>query len=138
MDKFPDSPYMDTIMIMGTQSLTSVILSSTTTGLRNISFQSCSNLQSLRMPGIGSNFHGFMGGGGIYSKIFSGLDLRYCNLNAAALNQVYTDLATASPYKGSAYIRVYGNPGISTDSPSIATAKGYVVYGSSSEGSTAP
>ena len=45
------------------------------------------------------------------------------SLNAAALDQFYTDLAA-----GTGAIYVASNPGISDDTPSIATEKGYTVY----------
>lgn len=47
------------------------------------------------------------------------------SLGAAALDQFYTDLAI-----GSGALYVEGNPGIASDTPAIATAKGYTVYGS--------
>jgi len=47
------------------------------------------------------------------------------SLNAAALNQFYTDLLG-----GSGALYVAGNPGIAADDPTIATAKGYTVFGS--------
>ena len=46
-------------------------------------------------------------------------------LDAAALDQFYTDLSS-----GSGALYVAGNPGITSDTPTIATAKGYTVYGS--------
>jgi hypothetical protein len=46
-------------------------------------------------------------------------------LSAAALDQFYTDLAA-----GGGDIFVSGNPGTASDSPTIATAKGYTVFGS--------
>ena len=47
------------------------------------------------------------------------------SLNAAALDQFYSDLLS-----GSGALYVAGNTGIATDTPSIATTKGYTVYGS--------
>ena len=47
-------------------------------------------------------------------------------LSAAALNQLYTDLSNAN----NGVIVVHGNPGTSADDPSVATAKGYIIYGS--------
>jgi hypothetical protein len=47
------------------------------------------------------------------------------SLNAAALDQFYTDLTA-----GTGALYVAGNPGITSDTPTIATAKGYTVYGS--------
>jgi len=50
-----------------------------------------------------------------------------CLLNAAALDAIYTALGTAS---GSQTITVTGNYGTPTDTPSIATGKGWTVAGS--------
>ena len=47
------------------------------------------------------------------------------SLNAAALDQFYTDLLT-----GTGALYVESNAGTSSDTPSIATTKGYTVYGS--------
>lgn len=47
------------------------------------------------------------------------------SLSAAALDQFYTDLLA-----GSGDLFVNGNPGIVADTPTIATAKGYAVFGS--------
>lgn len=46
-------------------------------------------------------------------------------LNAAALDQFYTDLLN-----GIGNLYVTGNPGIVSDTPTIATGKGYTVFGS--------
>lgn len=56
----------------------------------------------------------------------AGANLSANQLNASALNALYEDLASVS--SGSIYVA--GNPGVSADSPSIAVAKGYTVYGS--------
>jgi hypothetical protein len=53
------------------------------------------------------------------------LNIGYNNLDSSALNQFYTDLLY-----GSAIINVSDNTGGDSDDPSIATAKGYTVYGS--------
>jgi len=45
-----------------------------------------------------------------------------CNLGPEALDDIYTNLATAT-----ATITVTGNWGVSGDDPSIATAKGWTV-----------
>ncbi len=59
----------------------------------------------------------------------SGVQAIYSNeLNAAALNQFYTDLGATTP--GTGFLDVSGNSGITTDDPTIATNKGYVVFGS--------
>lgn len=47
------------------------------------------------------------------------------NLSAEALDQFYTDLDS-----GTGSLFVQGNPGIDADDPTIATAKGYTVFGS--------
>jgi len=52
--------------------------------------------------------------------------LRNNDLAAADLNQFYTDLGASDAGR----LSVQGNPGISADTPSIATAKGYTVFGS--------
>ena len=54
-----------------------------------------------------------------------GLDIAGQNLDAAQLDQLYADLATVAA--GTLVVR--GNPGTSNDTPSIASAKGYTVYG---------
>lgn len=56
------------------------------------------------------------------------LDLRINQLSATALNDIFTDLGNAggSPI-GIPIIHVATNPGAATCTPSIATAKGYVV-----------
>lgn len=48
-----------------------------------------------------------------------------CNLSAAALNEIYTNLATVTGQT----ITVTGNPGTTSDDPTIATAKGWTVTG---------
>ena len=48
-----------------------------------------------------------------------------CNLNAAALNRIFTDLGTVT----SATITITGTPGAATCNRSIATAKGWTVMG---------
>jgi hypothetical protein len=48
-----------------------------------------------------------------------------CNLSAAALNEIYTNLATATAKT----ITVTGNYGAASDDPTIATAKGWTVTG---------
>jgi hypothetical protein len=52
--------------------------------------------------------------------------LKNNDLAAADLNQFYTDLGACDD----GILSVQGNPGISSDTPSIATAKGYTVFGS--------
>jgi len=52
------------------------------------------------------------------------ISLQNCCLSATELNEVYSNLENAS-----ATITVTGNPGITSDNPSIATAKGWTVTG---------
>lgn len=47
------------------------------------------------------------------------------SLSSIALNQFYSDISS-----GSGFLYVDGNPGIDADDPTIATAKGYTVFGS--------
>lgn len=58
------------------------------------------------------------------------LNIAYNNLDSTALNQLYTDLL-----KGTGTLEISDNTGADNDDPSIATSKGYTVYGSLS-GST--
>lgn len=53
------------------------------------------------------------------------LSVASCNLNAAALNRIFTDLGTAT----SATITITGTPGAAACDRSIATAKGWTVTG---------
>lgn len=81
------------------------------------------SLVSLRAVGFepeGLYYLGYYG-----PSVSYGADIGNNALSAAALNQFYTDLAP-----GNGHIFVGGNPGVSGDTPSIATAKGHVVYGS--------
>lgn len=56
-----------------------------------------------------------------------GLEITDQDLDATALNQLYTDLGTASTANNQLVVRL--NPGTASDNPSIATAKNYAVYG---------
>lgn len=56
-----------------------------------------------------------------------GLDITDQDLDANALNQLYTDLGTAGTANNQLVVRL--NPGTASDNPSIATAKNYAVYG---------
>lgn len=53
------------------------------------------------------------------------VSLASCNLNAAALNRIFTDLGTVT----TATITITGTPGAATCDRSIATAKGWTVTG---------
>lgn len=77
---------------------------------------------------------------GIFSTFYNyyegGVQLQNNNLSAEALNQFYSDIAPLptgiETYPGQVLgmIRVSDNPGTVGDDPTIATAKGYTVYGS--------
>lgn len=65
-----------------------------------------------------------------YGSVYSSGSAAECDLtgnllSAQGLNTVYTDLLG-----GSGSLFVTGNPGIDADDPTIATAKGYTVFGS--------
>lgn len=65
----------------------------------------------------------------VQQYIYGPPEFAYLNNNdlaAADLNQFYTDLGACDAGR----LSVQGNPGISADTPSIATAKGYTVFGS--------
>ena len=66
--------------------------------------------------------------GGISYYHSAGLGVAGQQLSAAALNQLYTDLVQRT--SGSGSILVHNNPGTAADDPTIATGKGYTVYGS--------
>lgn len=91
-----------------------------------------SSITEIRAVGTTIN-HPSGGASTYYSQVRydkGGLDISGHLLNAAALDQLYTDLGDASSYSGTNPLKVRGNPGVSGDTPSIATAKNYTVYGS--------
>jgi predicted dienelactone hydrolase len=83
------------------------------------------SLSSLRIQNCSFNNPSTYTYGGYNLLVSGGAELSLCNFNAAALDQIYTDLAA-----GDGYLLVSNNTGTSTDNPSIATAKGYTVLGS--------
>lgn len=99
-------------------SLTSLDVS----GLTNLEklFVQNNALTSLRAVGVGQQL-----GGRAFPFPNYAVDISQNNLSAAALDQFYTDLVS-----GNGVITVSGNPGTTTDNPSIATAKGHSIYGS--------
>lgn len=77
---------------------------------------------------------GVIGSGGMYSQwgpypanVMEGINVAGQSLSAAALNQLYEDLGNGI---NSARIFVPGNPGTADDNESIATGKGYTIFGS--------
>ena len=67
-------------------------------------------------------FTGWTGNG------FGYLTAQNNQLSATALDAFYTSLGTFS--SGKNYLNVFNNPGTTADTPSIATSKGWMVYGS--------
>ena len=126
---FPKSSEMTIISLSNSPLVTSVELPPEAASIASTVYISGNtNLTSIRMVNYGSNFREYRLQ---YSKQSKALDIRSNGLTAAGLNQVYTDLSSSPPtgyYFGA--VRVAGNPGTSTDDPTIATNKGYVVYGS--------
>ena len=59
--------------------------------------------------------------------VTEGINVAGQTLSAAALNQLYEDLGNGI---NSARIFVPGNPGTAEDNESIATGKGYTIFGS--------
>lgn len=112
--------------------MTSVVIDST--GLTSFTVPTTSNLARIEITGnpsltsvraVGQN-------PAVYkywssNSFQDGVKLQNNNLSAAALDQFYTDLTTPL---FTSYIRVDGNPGVGSDNPAIATAKGYTVLGS--------
>jgi hypothetical protein len=92
-------------------------------GLTALTVLYCNNnsLTSLRAQNVGFS------GGYYYSSYSASYAATISNnqLGAAALDQFYTDLAA-----GDSPLMVFNNPGTTGDDPSIATNKGYTVYGS--------
>ena len=78
-------------------------------------------LTSLRAQGVSLTY------GQYYSASYTqgGVQVQDNQLSAAALNQFYADLLP-----GTAALLVGNNPGTTGDDPTIATGKGYTVYGS--------
>lgn len=95
-------------------------------------FSECENLKTVTgiKAQIGDSFTAAFGFCGSLKSIGStGIrtthDLSFCNLSSTELNNHYTNLGTVSDKS----ITVTGNPGTSSDNPSIATAKGWTVIG---------
>ena len=106
-----------------TQINTAIMHSSSywsTFGGSNLS-QSITEIRAVNVVGT-SPSHGLSA----YGYAQGGINLAGQNLDATALNQLYTDLGSGS----NDGMIVQGNPGTSSDSPSIATAKGWTIYGS--------
>jgi len=99
-------------MFSGCYNLTSVpeLITTSVTSLSNFSgmFGSCANLTSIKAKNFNFTF-----------------SVASCKLSATALNEIYTNLPTATGQT----ITVTGNYGVATDDTTIATAKGWTVTG---------
>jgi hypothetical protein len=142
-------------MFSGCTSLQSVSLdTSSGTNFSNM-FSGCTSLQSVSLDtSSGTNFSNMFSGcrslaalpaldmssGTNFSSILfntqslarveaTGIKVSFsvanCSLSAAALNEIYTNLATVTGQT----ITVSGNYGTASDNPIIATAKGWTVTG---------
>jgi hypothetical protein len=101
---------------------TSFTVPATSNVVGSITISNNSSMTSIRMVGQNPVTYKYFSSYSFNAGIF----ISNNNLNAAALNQVYTDLAGVPQ---PSYIQVAGNPGTGTDNPAIATAKGWVVLG---------
>lgn len=88
-----------------------------------------STITEVRCIGVPGRYGGWYQWNANYPpNVYEGINVAGQQLSAAALNQMYTDLATSR--SSGAAIMVASNPGTANDDPTIATAKGYTVYGS--------
>lgn len=107
------------IFITGNTSLTHI-------DLTNCEYASSISLAANNLTSV--NVLGCRPTNGKYGKtITPALDLRVNQLNAAALDKIFADLTPVGSPIGTPIIHVATNPGSATCTPSIATAKGYVV-----------
>jgi hypothetical protein len=123
---FPSAPLTTQtgpIRISGNISLTTLDISGRTGALYYV-ISGNTAMTSLTATNCGKNVESY----GKNYPFYNVFDIRNNNLNATALNNFYTDIATSPRGVGS--ILVGGNPGTGTDNPSIATAKSWTVYGS--------
>ena len=120
-------------MFQGCSSLQSVELDTSSGTSFNSMFQGCSSLQSVELDtSSGTNFSSmFQNCSSLSSVILTGckytVSVANGVLSGTALDALYTSLGTAA---GSQTITVSGNHGTSSDTPSIATAKGWTISGS--------
>ena len=120
-------------MFQGCSSLQSVELDTSSGTNFSIMFSSCSSLQSVELDtSSGTSFSSmFHGCSSLSSVILTGckytVSVANGVLSGTALDALYTSLGTAA---GSQTITVSGNHGTSSDTPSIATAKGWTISGS--------
>jgi surface protein len=121
-------------MFNGCYSLQTIPLLNTASGITfNGMFSNCTSLQSVPLlnTGNGTSFTSMFGSCTSLAKgALSGTkyDISYsgCKLSATELDDMYTNLASGVTSKT---VTVTGNWGTSTDTPSIATGKGWTVTG---------
>jgi hypothetical protein len=121
-----------TAMFYGCSSLQSIPLLNTAAGTNfSYMFQNCYSLQSIPLlnTAAGTSFTSmFQNCSSLQKGALSGtkysISYSACKLSAAALNEIYTNLGTASDTQT---ITVTNNWGTASDDPSIATAKGWTV-----------
>ena len=115
-------------------SLASVPLLNTAAGTNfSYMFYSCSSLASIHLlnTAAGTDFSNmFYSCTSLAKAALSGttraISYSGCKLSAAELNEIYTNLGTAA---GAQTITVTGNYGVTGDTPTIATGKGWTVTG---------
>jgi hypothetical protein len=135
------NPSLSSLNVSGCSSL-SVMYVYSNTSLSSLTISGLSNLKlvdaygnssmtSIRAVGVGgvvmTQYYSYS----TFSSFFAGIRVSECNLNGAALDQLYTDLNSIPPGSDSSYIvvRNQGNGGELNDNPSIATNKNYTVLG---------
>lgn len=115
------------LVARGAASLNNVNLNGFT-NLLGLDFAACSGLTSLRMVNVALGISSVSTFTSYYYYVYAYnnvLQLNSTGLGGAALDQVYNDLAN-----GAAIIIVKGAAGAGSDTPAIATSKGYSVLGS--------
>lgn len=125
----PSSQAITTADASGCTSLRGFNLSSSATP-----YNSWAGVSTLPAALVSVRAVGVIGSGGMYSQfspypanVMEGINVAGQSLSAAALNQLYEDLGNGI---NSALIFVPGNPGTADDNESIATGKGYTIFGS--------
>ena len=121
-------------MFYNCRALTSVPLLNTAAGTNfSYMFYNCFSLTSVPLlnTAAGTNFtYMFTGCPSLAKGALSGttraISYSGCKLSAAELDEIYTNLGTAF---GAQTITVTGNYGVTGDTPTIATAKGWTVTG---------
>lgn len=120
---------LDTISLANTPALSSLFFSNCPAlkavdfshrGAATLSAYGCESLASIRAVGTSLDYGYFYE---MYPTSSGGSNFSYNNLSAAALNQLFTDLAPTE----TGVLLVNDNPGSATCDPTIATAKGYIV-----------